>query len=66
MEGDHVWGSGDEVRFGHVSGTSTRRQQESGQVRKYGAQMRDLSWRFKPMGHLHVVVMHKEEVWVGM
>lgn len=49
-----------------VSDISTRRKQENSQICGHGAQRRDLGWRFKSMGHLHMVVIHKEEVWTRM
>lgn len=65
-EDGQVWERGNEFKFGHISDTSTRRQQENSQICGHGALRRDLGWRFKSIGYLHMVIMHKEEVWTRM
>lgn len=62
MEKGQAWERVSELRFGQVSDICTRRQQENSQVCGHGAHGRDLGGRFKSMGHLHMAVMHKEEV----
>ena len=66
MKENQAWGRGDELIFRHVDFevffTSMRREQDNSQVCGSGTQRKGQGWSFKSVGHLHVVVMHKEEI----